>query len=81
MAFAIYVGIGVFARVSLDVRQDESTNIDIGITAPIVVAAVDFVAVFELVFSIIVAHKTVALTNRSLSLGAMSMRRLQRRTA
>lgn len=46
MTFAVYVGVGASVRVSVDVRQDDSKDMVMGMRAPvttITVAAVDFV--------------------------------------
>lgn len=40
MKFAVYDGNGVPGRVSVDVRQDESKDTDMGMCAPVVTAVV-----------------------------------------
>ena len=75
MTFAVHVGIGVFARDSAGVGQDEVTDMDMRVP---VVAAVDFVDFVELASLAVAAHTTVALANWSHSPGETSARRLQR---
>lgn len=60
------VGVGASVRFSVDVKQDKSTDMDMGKGAPVVVEA-------SLAFA---AHTTVVLANWSHSLGQTSTRQL-----
>lgn len=46
MTFAFNVGNSVFAHVSVDAIQDESADMEVGVRAPVVVDAVNFVVVY-----------------------------------
>lgn len=65
MTFAVCVVIDVSARVSVSVREDESTDMDMGVGAP-VVYAVAFVLGFDLAVLVATLHMTVALALVSL---------------